>query len=41
MVSNLVESGSHAADLKRKGSFFLGTRAFYGGLLLATGVGRS
>jgi len=39
MFSNLVESGSHAADLKRKGSFFLGTLAFYGLLLLATGVG--
>ena len=39
MFSNLVESGSHAADLKRKGSFFLGTLAFYGVLLLATGVG--
>jgi protein TonB len=39
MFSNLVESGSHAADLKRKGSFFIGTLAFYGLLLLATGVG--
>lgn len=39
MFSNLVESGSHAADLKRKGGFLLGTLAFYGLLLVATGVG--
>ncbi|HEV2864577.1 MAG TPA: TonB family protein [Pyrinomonadaceae bacterium] len=39
MFSNLVESGSHAADLKRKGGFFVGTLAFYGLLLAATGVG--
>ena len=39
MFSNLVESGSHAADLKRKGGFFVGTLAFYGLLLVATGVG--
>jgi periplasmic protein TonB len=37
MFSNLIESGSHAADLKRKGRFFLGTTAFY--LLLLAGVG--
>jgi protein TonB len=39
MFSNLIESGSHAADLKRKGRFFLGTTIFYGLLLCATGVG--
>ena len=39
MFSNLIESGSHAADLKRKGRFFLGTTVFYALLLAATGVG--
>jgi protein TonB len=39
MFSNLIESGSHAADLKRKGRFFLGTTALYLLLLAATGVG--
>jgi protein TonB len=39
MFSNLIESGSHAADLKRKGRFFLGTVALYCLLLAATGVG--
>src|SRR5829696_9162089 len=39
MFSNLIESGSHAADLKRRGRFFLGTTLFYGLLLAATGVG--
>jgi protein TonB len=39
MFSNLIESGSHAADLKRKGRFFLGTILFYGLLLVATGIG--
>ncbi|MBV8855764.1 MAG: TonB family protein [Acidobacteria bacterium] len=39
MFSNLIESGSHAADLKRKGRFFLATTAFYGLLLALTGVG--
>ena len=39
MFSNLVESGSHAADLKRRGSFFAATLAFYGLLLAAAGVG--
>ncbi|HVF55585.1 MAG TPA: energy transducer TonB [Pyrinomonadaceae bacterium] len=39
MFSNLVESGSHTKDFKRKGSFFLGTLAFYGLLLVAAGVG--
>ncbi|HEV3467773.1 MAG TPA: energy transducer TonB [Pyrinomonadaceae bacterium] len=38
MFSNLVESGSHAADLKRRGSFFAGALAFYGLLLAAAGV---
>lgn len=39
MFSNLIESGSHAADLKRKGRFFLATIGFYGLLLAVTGVG--
>lgn len=39
MFGNLIESGSHAADLKRKGRFFVYTSLFYGLLMLATGVG--
>ena len=39
MFSNLIESGSHRADLKRKGKFFLGATAFYAVLLAVTGVG--
>jgi periplasmic protein TonB len=39
MFSNLIESGSHAADLKRRGRFFLATTAFYGLLLAVSGVG--
>src|ERR1051325_1845708 len=39
MFSNLIESGSHRADLKRKGKFFLGATGFYALLLAATGVG--
>lgn len=39
MFSTLIESGSHVADLKRKGRFFLATTAFYGLLLAVTGVG--
>ncbi|HEX8557664.1 MAG TPA: energy transducer TonB [Pyrinomonadaceae bacterium] len=39
MFSNLIESGSHAADLKRKGRFFLGATLFYGLLLATAGVG--
>jgi periplasmic protein TonB len=39
MFSNLIESGSHAADLKRRGRFFLATTAFYGLLFAVTGVG--
>ncbi len=39
MFGNLIESGSHAADLKRKSRFFIGTALFYGLLMLATGVG--
>jgi periplasmic protein TonB len=39
MFSNLVESGSHAADFKRRGSFFAGALAFYALLLAAAGVG--
>ena len=29
MFENLVESGSHSEDLKRKGSFLLGFMALY------------
>jgi periplasmic protein TonB len=39
MFSNLIESGSHATDLKRKGKYLLATTAFYGLLLAVTGVG--
>jgi protein TonB len=39
MFSNLIESGSHAADFKRRGAFFAGALAFYGLLLAAAGVG--
>lgn len=39
MFGNLIESGSHAADLKRRGRFFAGTILFYALLLVATGVG--
>ena len=39
MFNNLIESGSHTADLKRKGRFFLATTVFYGLLLAVTGVG--
>ena len=39
MFSNLIESGSHAADLKRRGRFLIGTTLFYGLLLAVTGVG--
>jgi protein TonB len=39
MFRNLVESGSHANDFKRRGSFFVGAVAFYAVLLTAAGVG--
>jgi periplasmic protein TonB len=39
MFSNLIESGSHRADLKRRGKFFLGATGLYALLLAATGVG--
>lgn len=39
MFGNLIESGSHTADLKRKGRFFLATTAFYALLLAVSGVG--
>jgi TonB family protein len=39
MFSNLIESGSHSADIRRKGKFFLGATLFYAMLLAATGVG--
>ena len=39
MFGNLIESGSHAADLKRRGRFLLGTTLFYGLLVATTGVG--
>ncbi len=38
MFDNLVESGSHAGDAKRKGSFILVTFAVYGVLFLAGAV---
>src|SRR5687768_144176 len=39
MFSNLIESGSHRRDLRRKSTFFLGTLVTYGVLLVAAGVG--
>jgi protein TonB len=39
MFDTLVESGSHADDLSRKGSFFLGTFVIYGIVLAAIAVG--
>jgi protein TonB len=39
MFRNLVESGSHTADIRRRGSFFAGAVAFYAVLLTAAGVG--
>lgn len=39
MFGNLVESGSHSKDFKRKGKFFLATLVFYSALLVAAGVG--
>ncbi len=39
MFSNLIESGSHAHDFKRRGAFFLGACALYAVLTLAAGVG--
>lgn len=38
MFGNLVESGSHLSDLKRRSSFFLGTLVFYTALMAAAGV---
>jgi periplasmic protein TonB len=38
MFNHLVESGSHTADLRRRGSFFAGTLAFYAMLLVVAGV---
>ena len=38
MFDTLVESGSHADDLARKGSFFLGTMVFYAVVLVAVTV---
>ena len=35
MFENLVESGSHSEDLKRKGSFLLGFMALYVVLIIA------
>lgn len=35
MFENLVESGSHSEDVKRKGSFLLVTTAIYGVLIVA------
>ncbi|HZI18728.1 MAG TPA: energy transducer TonB [Pyrinomonadaceae bacterium] len=39
MFSNLVESGSHRAESRRRGRYFLSTVALYALLLAATGVG--
>ncbi len=39
MFGNLVESGSHLQDLKRRSSFFLGTLVFYTALMAVAGVG--
>jgi hypothetical protein len=39
MFGNLVESNSHQGDLRRKGSFFLGTLTVYALAFLAIGVG--
>ncbi|MDQ3585021.1 MAG: TonB family protein [Pyrinomonadaceae bacterium] len=39
MFDNLVESSSHAGDIKRKGSFFLGTMAIYAVLIVGLAVG--
>lgn len=39
MFGNLVESGSHLKDLKRRSSFFVATLVFYSVLLAAAGVG--
>ncbi|HEX8069968.1 MAG TPA: energy transducer TonB [Pyrinomonadaceae bacterium] len=38
MFSSLVESGSHRADLRRRGSYFAGTLVVYGVLLACAGV---
>jgi periplasmic protein TonB len=38
MFDSLVESGSHADDLARKGSFFLGTAVIYAIVLMAVAV---
>ncbi len=39
MFSNLIESGSHERDLKRRGTFFIGTFLFYTILLTGAGIG--
>lgn len=39
MFGNLIESGSHAADLKRRGRFFVGASVFYALLIGVAGVG--
>ncbi len=39
MFNNLIESGSHKEDVKRKSSFLLGTLALYAVLLLIAAVG--
>jgi protein TonB len=38
MFTHLIESGSHAKDIARRGRFFLGTLGFYGLLLSVAGV---
>jgi protein TonB len=39
MFRNLVESGSHGQDFRRRGKFFLATLVFYSALLVAAGIG--
>lgn len=39
MFHNLIESGSHTREIKRRGSFFVGTLAFYLALVAVAGVG--
>lgn len=38
MFHNLIESGSHVREIKRRGSFFAGAFVFYMGLLAVAGV---
>lgn len=38
MFNNLIESGSHTSELKRRSSFFIGALGIYGLLFMAIGV---